>query len=144
MEATKQLQFVLASADPGDESGLRLLLEGTPWEPLPTLTGEDAVKALHEIALPIVLLNRDLDGRPWPETVRLLVKARRRTRVILLGDSGHSDAKDLARSGAFDVLARPFEKDDLFATLICAYSQARMHWLSCTRVHASPVAATIS
>ena len=141
MGPLKEIQLILASNDPDDEARLRALLAGTPWAVLAATTLDDAIRALHEIALPIVLLDRDFDHRSWPETTRALLKARRRTCVIVLGDAGPPDADDVLRRGGFDALARPLEKDELFATLISAYSTARMHWLSVSRVHANPIPA---
>jgi DNA-binding NtrC family response regulator len=144
MEPHKEVQIVLASSNPDDEATLRLLLSGTPWAPLPAVTMEEAVKSLHEIALPIVLLDRDFERRPWRENTRALLKARRRTCVIIAAEPDYPACEDVLRRGAFEVLARPFDKDELLATLLSAYSKARIHGLSVTRVHAIPVAATVS
>jgi DNA-binding response OmpR family regulator len=138
MEAAKEIRLVLASNDSGDESRVRLLLANTPWALVAVATVEDAIRTLHSVSLPIVLLDGNLEGRSWFETTRALLKARRRTCVIVLGDSGSLDSEEVSRQGGFDALARPIDKDELFATLLCAYSKARLHWLSVSRVHASP------
>jgi DNA-binding NtrC family response regulator len=144
MDTGKQIQFVLAGASLSDECGLRSILAGTPWEILATPVLEETVRALHETALPIVLFDRTMNGRPWQETLRLLLRARRRTCAIVLGDGPYPEPDDVIRRGAFDVLPRPFQKDEVLTMLLCAYSQARLHWLSFTRVQPRPGAAVDS
>lgn len=141
MDTGKQIQFVLAGASPSDECLLRSILDGTPWEIHSTPALNETVRALHETALPIVLFDRTLDGRPWQETLRLLLRARRRVCAIVLGDGAHPQPDEVIRRGAFDVLPRPFQKEEVLTMLLCAYSQARLHWLSFTRVRARPGAA---
>ena len=144
VETVRKIQFVLAGADPGDEATLRTLLEGTPWALVSAAGYADAARALHQVSLPIVLADCNLEGRPWQETLRALLRSRRRACVILLGGAGAPDSQQVVRRGGFDVLSRPFDKDQVLATLLCAYSTARMHWLSFGRVHASPVSAALS
>jgi CheY-like chemotaxis protein len=132
---------VLASGEADDAVLLGQLLGGTPWSVLPAASADAALSMLRNLAIPIVLFARDLDGQPWQETLRRFLKTRRRACVIVLAGSCGPNAEEVLHRGGFDVLTRPLDKDDLFTALLCAYSQARMHWLSFTRVHATPAGA---
>ena len=136
MDASRQIQFVLASANPMDEADLRGLLLGTPWTMVRAANLQNAIARLHETTLPILLLDRDLDGRPWRENLRSIRRSRRRACVILLGDASGPRPDDMLRLGGLDVLARPIQREELCTSLICAYTQARVHWLPFTRVQA--------
>ena len=138
MDSSTEIRFVLASANLKDEADLRALLTGTPWTFVRAASLQNAVALLHEIALPIVVLDRDLDARPWRENFSSIRKSRRRACVILLGDSNGPRPDEMLRLGGLDVLSRPIHREELCTALICAYSQARMRWLSFTRVQAIP------
>ena len=123
------IQVVLASARANDREGLDGLLTGTPWELIAAASLEEAVHALHQVTAPIVLCDRELDERPWQQTLRILTRARRRTCVIVLSNGGGPKlCSEVARLGGFDLLARPFERDQVYATLMCAYAQYRVGW----------------
>ncbi len=145
MQSAKAIQVVVASSKIEDWENLRSLLVGTPWELISAANRHEAVKALHRTALPIVLCDQNLDGEPWLRTFRALARTRRRTCVILLCNAGDPEiCEDVIQSGAFDLLARPFQRDHLLATLLCAYSQCRMNWFPFTRVRLSPMASAVS
>jgi hypothetical protein len=68
---------------------------------------EDAVAILHRVAVPIVFCD--------------LIKARRRAFITILANAGALGlCAEVARRGGFDLLARPFEREQVFATLMCA------------------------
>lgn len=134
-----------ASSNIDDWEILRSLVAGTPWEMVSAANRQEAVRALHRTALPIVLCDQNLDGEPWLKTFRALARTRRRTCVILLCNTGDPEmCEEVIRHGAFDLIARPFQRDHLLATLLCAYSQCRMNWFPFTRVRLSPLASAIS
>jgi DNA-binding NtrC family response regulator len=123
------IQIVLASTHAGDRETLESLLAGSPWELVAVANVGETVKALHRVSVPIVLCDQNLDDQPWHETVRALIKARRKTSVTVLTNAGGAGLwAELARRGGFDLLARPFERDQVFATLMCAYAQYRVSW----------------
>ncbi len=121
------IQIILATTYADDHETFESLLAGSPWELVGVASVADALDALHRVTVPIVFCDRDLDRQPWQQTVRALIKARRRTSVtVLTNSSGPGLWAELARRGGFDLLARPFEKEQVYATLLCAYAQCRM------------------
>ncbi len=145
MQPAKPIQVVVASAKIDDWENLRSLLFGTAWELISVTSRQEAVKALHRTTLPIILCDQHLDDEPWLATFRVLMRTRRRTCLILLCDSGDPEiCEEAIRHGAFDLIARPFQRDHLLATLLCAYSQCRMNWFPFTRVRLSPMAPAVS
>ena len=135
------IQIVLASTHAGDRKTLGSLLTGSPWELIAVANVEETVRTLHRVSVPIVLCDENLDDQPWQATVRALIKARRKTSVTVLTDAGGPGLwTDLARRGGFDLLVRPFERDQVYATLMCAYAQCRMSWPVITTRRAVPMA----
>jgi len=134
------IQIILASAHSDDGDALQSLLTGSPWELIVVANVADAIRALHQITVPIVLCDQHLDGQPWQETIRALIKTRRRSSVTLLADLGGPRLyAEVARRGGFDLLERPFDKEQVYATLLCAYARGRTSWplLSHRRVTAA-------
>jgi DNA-binding NtrC family response regulator len=135
------IQIVLASTHAGDRETLESLLAGSPWELIAVANVEQTLRALHRLSVPIALCDQNLDDQPWQETVRALIKARRKTSITVLTDAGGPGLwADLARRGGFDLLARPFERDQVYATLMCAYAQCRMSWPVITTQRPVPMA----
>jgi DNA-binding NtrC family response regulator len=123
------IQIVVASAHPEDRVTLTAILAGSPWELIGVSNLKDAVNALHRVTAPIVLLDQDLDGHPWQNSVAMLTRARRRTRVTLLATAGGPQlCAEVAREGGFDLLTRPFDREQVYTTLICAYAQGKTNW----------------
>jgi DNA-binding NarL/FixJ family response regulator len=123
------IRVILASARDDDHEVLGALLEGGPWELKGARSVVETIAALDEVAVPIVLCDQDLELRPWWETMRVLLKARRKASVTILASAGAPElCADVARRGGFDLLLRPFEREQLYATLMCAYAQCRIGW----------------
>lgn len=73
-----------------------------------------------------MLCDEAFNKLPWQAMLRGRLRARWRARMILLTDDGRAElAGDLVRAGGFDFLTHPFDKDQVFATLISAYAQWR-------------------
>jgi DNA-binding NtrC family response regulator len=123
------IRIVLASGHADDRETLNAILAGSPWELVGVASLREAITALHWVTAPIVLLDQDLDGSPWQNAVRLLTRVRPRTRVtILANDAGPHLCAEVARQGAFDLLTRPFDRQQVYATLTCAYAQFKTNW----------------
>ena len=73
-----------------------------------------------------MLCDEAFNKLPWQAMLRGRLRARWRARMILLTHDGRAElAGDLVRAGGFDFLTHPFDKDQVFATLISAYAQWR-------------------
>jgi DNA-binding NtrC family response regulator len=139
---SSRVQIILASSRHDDRDALEAALAGTPWELILAANQQDASYCVHQAYIPIVLCDLSFDNLPWRNMLRGLLRARRRARVILLADDDNRAlATDLVRAGGFDMLTRPFEPDQVFATLISAYTQCGVNVVSNAR---NPEAALVS
>jgi DNA-binding NtrC family response regulator len=124
---TLRIQTVLASNRAGDREMLEESLAGTPWRLVEAANLQQAVESLRRVAIPIVLCDIEFDQLPWRAVLRALRRERRRASVILLSDQGGVElSSEVIRRGGFDVLTRPFRREEVFPTLVSAYAQCRM------------------
>jgi DNA-binding NtrC family response regulator len=138
------LPIVLASTRQDDGPGLTNMLEGTLWKLVPVSNLAEAVEALHRFSAPIVLCDQEFDRRPWRQIFRALMRARKRTSVVLLSSAaGPALCDEIARVGGFDLLSRPFERDQVIATLMCAYAQGKVGWPVLSRRFSGPAISVI-
>jgi FixJ family two-component response regulator len=125
----RKISVLIFTARPEDEVELKELLEDTPWELQALPLGEDAAAALKTAAVPIMLFDRDAADCTWREKMTGLAKSRRNACVILL--SNVSDQylwEEVVQHGGFDLLARPFRKEQLLSMLLFAYAHCRTPW----------------
>jgi DNA-binding NtrC family response regulator len=125
----QQIPLLIVTSRAEDVRELKLLLSETPWE----LTGishlEDADAALKGAAVPILLFDRDSSGATWQSTMKRFIKLRRGACVVLL--SNVSDQylwEEVIQHGGFDLLTRPFRKEQVLSTLVFAYAHCRTPW----------------
>ena len=125
----RKISVLMITSRPEDASELKALLEDTPWE-LQTLPQiEDAAAALRAAAVPLLLFDGETAGPPWREKMKALATSRRNACVILL--SNVSDQylwEEVVQHGGFDLLARPFRKEQVLSTLLFAYAHYRTPW----------------
>jgi DNA-binding NtrC family response regulator len=130
-ETTKRstIPIVLASGHADDRETLNAILAGSPWELVCVANLREAIRALNRVTVPIVLLDQDLDGYPWQNAVKVLTGARPRTRVtVLAAEAGPLLSAEAARQSGFDLLRRPLDRQQVYATLTCAYAQFKTNW----------------
>ncbi len=84
-------------------------------EPIVVYNGEDALKALHDGAVDIVITELKLEGNIDGLTIlRQAKKTDQRTEVILMTAYGTIDTcKEAIRDGAYDYLTKPIDIDQL-------------------------------
>ena len=139
------IPVVLASNRPDDHDSLEALLSGSPWQLLCVGSGREAAYLLHQVSVPIALCDLDLDDEPWQDTIRGLIKARRRACVVILASAAYSGvSSEVIGRGGFDLLTRPFERGQIFGTLFSAYAQYRVNWPLQVRRRPVPVTSTSS
>jgi PleD family two-component response regulator len=120
------LEVILANGNGDDRSSLESALAGTPWvvveaDPL------EIESVVREAAVPIVICGRD-QFNGWRSTIRGLMKARRNVCVIVLSNEGDAHLSDeVARCGGFDLLTRPFNRQQVLPMLVFAYTYCRGH-----------------
>jgi DNA-binding NtrC family response regulator len=124
---TLRIEIVLASNRDGDRQMLEESIGGTPWRLVTASNLQQALESLHRVAIPMVLCDGQFDQLPWRILLRTLRKERRRACVILLTDPGSPELlSEVLQRGGFDVLTRPFRREEVFPTLVSGYAQCRM------------------
>lgn len=121
--------ILLVSARAEDAPNLKAILEDTPWRLVEAASSAEAVQALKRAAFPIVLYDRDLADGAWQETLRILLAAPGRACAILL--SGVADEylwNEVVERGGFDVLTRPFRKEQVISMLDFAHTHWKTEW----------------
>ncbi len=120
------LEVILANVAGEDRNNLQSVLYGTPWVVVDANPPE-IESVVREAAVPIVVCDRDrTDCRAM---IRALTKARRDVCVIVL--SGEADPffnEEVVRYGGFDLLTRPFRREQVLPMLLFAYTHCRGHW----------------
>ena len=130
------LEVILVNSNEDDRSSLECVLAGTPWvvveaDPL------ELENVLREAAVPIVICGRD-ESNCWRKTIRALMKARRNACVIVLSNEADAHLSDeVVGCGGFDLLTRPFKRQQVLPMLVFAYTYCRGHgqFLSRRRHH---------
>lgn len=125
----KQISILLTSAQRDDARNLQTVLDGTLWSVIEAENRTEAVRRLKEKEVSIVLCDRDFGDAPWQQTMQELIAARRGVCVILL--SGVADQylwDEVVRLGGFDVLTRPFQREQVISLLMFAYTHWKTRW----------------
>lgn len=123
------LPVLVASEREEDQRTLQLLLRGTRWSPAPVNRWRDASELAERFLLPVVLCDRDLPGMEWQRGIRTLWRPGYRPSVILL--SGVADPylwDELVQAGGFDILTRPFRRDQTLAMIDFAHTHWKAEW----------------
>ena len=120
---------ILASAHADDEAALFGALAGTPWI-LETAGDLRSVSSLLARArLPIVLYDRDLPGPSWQDAFEELSSVRKHLALILLSNVSDPYLTDeIEQHGGFDVLTRPFQRDEVLSLLLFARTHCTALW----------------
>ena len=115
---------LLATGCQGDRNSLEAILKGTPWALIETASRTEAMRFLRQTTASIVLCDRDLQDRPWQQTMLALLSVRRDTRFILLSSAKESTPRnEVVYRGGFDLLVRPFRREQVLSMLIGASSR---------------------
>lgn len=120
---------VLASSKPDDLNSLGIFLAGSAWALINVQTCREAEQAVRHGPVPIVLCDLAFEDQPWQETLEKLRLTRDGACIILLADESAGDlASEVVQQGGFDLLFRPFEREQVFQTLFFAYSRCKLSW----------------
>jgi DNA-binding NtrC family response regulator len=121
--------ILLASAREDDVVSLQKILLDSNWTAVVVAAWADALEAQGRMNFPIVLCDRDLTGLRWHEGVRAMMRARLRPTVILLSNVADPYLWDeLVQVGGFDVLPRPFRREETLAILNFAFTHWKTRW----------------
>jgi AmiR/NasT family two-component response regulator len=99
--------------------------------PIQAANWSDMVKLARQVDAPVVLCDHDLPGVEWQKGIPQLVSASNTPCLILLSDVSDPYLwEELVRHGGFDVLARPFQREQVLAMLDFAYTHWKTRWPS--------------
>jgi len=114
-----------------DVSELNEILRGTSWLLTDVSSLDDAVAKLQAAALPIIFYDRGAAGVCWQETIERLIAARKGSCVVLISNVADQYLwEEVVQHGGFDLLPRPFRKDQVLSALAFAHAHLRAPWPS--------------
>jgi len=114
-----------------DVSELNEILRETSWLVTEVSSLDDAAAKLKAAALPIIFYDRDAAGVCWQETIERLIAARKGACVVLVSNVADQYLwEEVVQRGGFDLLPRPFRKDQVLSTLAFAHAHLRAPWPS--------------
>ena len=127
--ASPEIPILLATSRDDDATSLREVLAHTRWTLVRAHAWTDAFRAQTEFGFPIVLYDRDLAGIPWHEGVPLMMRAGRPPAIILLSAVADPYLWDeVVQAGGFDLLPRPFRRDETLAMIAFAHTHWKTAW----------------
>jgi len=125
----QKIPLLIVTSRTEDVEELRSLLRETPWELVDASRMEDPAVALKGAPVPILLFDRDTAGASWQVAMKRLIKSRRGVCVVLLSSVADQYLWDeVVQHGGFDLLTRPFRKEQVLSALMFAYAHCRTPW----------------
>ena len=119
------LFVLLVTSRRSDFDELAQIVQNTRWRLISAASDEEAVQILQKISFSVVLWDRDMPGIDWRAGLRWLAGAGNRPAVLLMSEvSDEYLWEEVVRAGGFDVMTRPFRKDETLACLEFAHR----HW----------------
>lgn len=116
---------------PAEEDGetLQQDLSGTHWSVVTARDCHEAFRILLARRIPVVLYDRDLPGLPWHQTLRFLSSLRPACVVLVSRVSDSYLWEEVIQRGGFDVLTKPYRREELVRTLDFALKHWRTGWI---------------
>ena len=127
--SASRVEIVLGSTREDDLTGLAAILKRSAWNIVQAPTCKQVACMAADLQFPILLCDLRLEFQPWQETLRQLLTARCDASVLFLAnETDRAFSREVARHGGFDLLTRPFERDQVFESLLFAYSRHKLSW----------------
>ena len=132
---TEPVRVLAISRFSQDQLALQRIISHSKWVLRTTSTYAEALDILREDLMPVVITERDLPPYSWKDLLMKLATMPNPSRLIVASDN--ADAQlwgEVLNFGAYDVLPKPFESAELFASVSSAwrawkYSEAmRLHY----------------
>jgi FixJ family two-component response regulator len=125
----QKIPLLMVTSRAEDVKDLLALLLETPWELTAISSLDEAAAALKAAHVPILLFDRDTNGAPWQSTMKRLIHSRRNACIVLVSSVSDQYLWDeVVQQGGFDLLTRPFRREQVLSTLMFAYAQCRTPW----------------
>lgn len=119
---------LLISPVESDQEVIEQALSGTHWRLLTARDCHEAFHALLNRSIPVVLCDRDLPGLPWRQALKFLSSLRPACVILVSRVSDSYLWEEVIQRGGFDVLTKPYRRDDLVRTLDFALKHWRTGW----------------
>jgi FixJ family two-component response regulator len=120
-----KMALMIVTSRPEDVEELTALLQDSPWELTAVPRLEDAPGALRAARAPILLFDRDA-AASWQDEIGRLARSRRNACVVLLSNVADQYLWDeVVQQGGFDLLPRPFQKQQVLSTLVFAHAYCK-------------------
>jgi FixJ family two-component response regulator len=124
-----KIPVLIVTSHAEDVEELTSILTETPWDLTDASHLQDPSTALKGAAVPILLFDRDTPGESWQVAMKRMIKSRRGACVVLLSSVADQYLWDeVVHQGGFDLLTRPFRKEQVLSTLMFAYAHCRTPW----------------
>jgi DNA-binding NtrC family response regulator len=115
--------LLLASARDEDRPCLEGILDATRWRVVAVNDVTEAAAEMKRGDFPVVLCDRDLASGNWPQSLRTLLAACKKVCVILISNVTDEYLwTEVVHNGGFDVLTRPFRKEQVTAMVEFAFN----------------------
>jgi DNA-binding NtrC family response regulator len=136
-----QVPVLLASARDSDRLAIEGVLAATRYMLVPTASLNQASNLLSHVVFPIILYDCGFQGGDWQPALGRLIGAWRSPSIVLLSETySHDFWEESVCRGAFDVLVRPFQTDDVLAVLDFAYTNWKLGFTRRTSSPETPAA----
>jgi FixJ family two-component response regulator len=125
----QNIPLLMVTSRAEDVEELKSLFRETPWELNDVSNVEQAVAALKAAPVPILLFDRDLDSEHWQATMKRFIHSRRGACLVLVSSVADQYLWDeVVQHGGFDLITRPFRREQVLSTLMFAYAHCRTPW----------------
>ena len=125
IQAEQKKAVLLISPDEPDQEVLRGVFEEQSWTLFSSPSCGPALRLLREVDIPVVMTEQELPVGDWRDVLEIMHLLPHRPLVIVT--SRHADERLWAEAlnlGAYDVLAKPFVKEQI----VRAVGLAWLHW----------------
>ena len=132
---TEPVRVLAISLFSQDHLSLQRIIGHSNWVLRTTSTYGEAIEILRENLMPVIITECDLHPYSWKDVLKKLALMPNPSRLIVASDN--ADAQlwgEVLNLGAYDVLQKPFQSSELFASVSWAwrawkYSEAmRLHF----------------
>jgi len=135
-EGSPDVSVLSISRSGPDKELLHQALAGTHWRIVTARDCHEGLRILLTRRIPVVLYDRDLPGLPWCQNLKLLSSLSPACVILVSRVSDSYLWDEVIQQGGFDVLAKPFRREELIRTLNFALKHWRAGWIrgNCDRL----------
>ncbi len=129
------VKVLALSAAEHDHTCLQHILDHTSWNLWRARDIADAVEKIQRHRIPVVVTSEDLPDGNWRDLLLHLSHLPERPEVILM--TAKADEllwSEVLKSGAYDLIAKPFDKSEVFRIVSLAWRQWRDQWRKVSRL----------